>query len=337
MKKNISIYTDGACSGNPGPGGYGLVAIDGTDKEIFRDSNGYRKTTNNRMEILAAAKALELISNTCPVTDQSDRREIDIKITVYSDSQLVVNTMNQGWARRTNKDIWDRLDKAMAKLEETGAEVSFSKVKGHAGDTYNEIADSLAVEAIVKKCDHIDGVYENIARNENAGTKTKNATLIYEEEDDLVWYVEERLLYDVHDKVFSDKTYYLAKQLVKDHYYIPHGPLQRSTELGDEGFRDFLKLVRDGADPYDALDRAEANCAKRHAAMKEPVVTDIRFCGLHTPDRRHIEVSLSNGSTVTILPCCGGFEQTGCTQRESAVTVDIAWKYVGWLNGHGNL
>lgn len=320
----IDIYTDGACSGNPGKGGYGIIALDWEGNELFRARDGYRKTTNNRMEILAAARALEIIGE--KRTDLlPEGRETDIKVTVFTDSQLVVNTMNQGWSRKANKDLWTRLDSALDALESKDVKVVFVKVKGHSDDRYNAAADELAVHAADNFCDNADETYESIA--------AKNNTRQYKDEDELAWYVEEEFSFDIQEGYLSEESYRLAKRMVREHYYIPHGPRKHSMELGDEGFRDFLELIRNGADPYDALEQAEENCRQRYEASKEPEIVDINLCGHDTPDKRRIEIRLSNGTTVKVLPCHGGFEQTDCTQAESAVTVDVAWKFVGWLNG----
>lgn len=139
--KHIEIYTDGACSGNPGPGGYGIVLKYGDKiKEI---SKGYKLTTNNRMEILAVIIGLECLKEKCNVQ-------------VYSDSKYVVDAINQGWAEKwksngwmrnkkekaQNPDLWERLLNIIKEHE-----VTFNWVKGHAGHEYNEICDKLAVKA----------------------------------------------------------------------------------------------------------------------------------------------------------------------------------------------
>jgi len=148
---NVSIYTDGACSGNPGPGGFGYVVIM-NDKEYARsDKKGYRKTTNNRMEILAVIEALDFVNlnllNRLIAQQHKDGRETDIKVTVFSDSQLVVNTMNLGWSQKTNGDLWERLDFQISSCPK-GATVAFEKVKGHTGQKdWNSVVDALAVEA----------------------------------------------------------------------------------------------------------------------------------------------------------------------------------------------
>jgi ribonuclease HI len=139
--KHVVIYTDGACLGNPGPGGYGAVLLyNGARREL---SGGYRLTTNNRMELLAVIRALEALKEPCEVT-------------VYSDSQYIVQAMREGWAERwrangwrrnkkdraVNPDLWGRLlDLA------SGHRVTFEWVRGHAGNVENERADALAVSA----------------------------------------------------------------------------------------------------------------------------------------------------------------------------------------------
>ena len=91
--KQVTVYTDGACLGNPGPGGYGAVLLlDSHRREI---SGGFRLTTNNRMEIMAVIAALEALKEAC-------------RVTLYSDSQYVVNAMSKGWAQRWKANDWRR-------------------------------------------------------------------------------------------------------------------------------------------------------------------------------------------------------------------------------------
>jgi len=122
-KSSINIYTDGACRGNPGRGGWAAVVVGGGKRVIhgFEDS-----TTNNRMEILAAIKGLEIT-------------EKESMVTVYSDSQYLVNTMVKGWKRKANLDLWTRLDEISKDRD-----VSWAWVKGHSGDPLNEEADHWA-------------------------------------------------------------------------------------------------------------------------------------------------------------------------------------------------
>ena len=139
--KKVEIFTDGACSGNPGPGGYGVILkYNGHEKEL---SEGYKNTTNNRMELLAIIKGLEALKEPCEVT-------------VYSDSRYIVDAINKGWVRRwaannwkrnktetaKNIDLWIQLLKLLDRHK-----VTFVWVKGHAGHPENERCDELAVQA----------------------------------------------------------------------------------------------------------------------------------------------------------------------------------------------
>ena len=110
----ITIYTDGACLGNPGPGGWGAVITGDGIKRSVHGSNPH--TTNNRMEIMAVVEGLRNIS------DKSE-------VAVFSDSTYVINTMTKNWKRNKNKDLWDLLDQ-----EVTSRAVSWHWVKGHSGD-----------------------------------------------------------------------------------------------------------------------------------------------------------------------------------------------------------
>jgi ribonuclease HI len=139
--KKVTIYTDGACLVNPGPGGYGVVLLhDGKRKEL---SGGFRRTTNNRMEIMAALVGLRALKYPCVVP-------------LYTDSQYLANTIMLGWARRWRENRWMRtpIHKARnhdlwAQLLEacTPHQVTFEWVKGHAGIMENERADVLSVQA----------------------------------------------------------------------------------------------------------------------------------------------------------------------------------------------
>jgi cyclic pyranopterin phosphate synthase len=124
MTEEIQIYTDGSCLGNPGPGGWGtIVRRNGQDIELAGHED---ETTNNRMEVLAAIKGLETVPESS-------------KITLYSDSQYLVNTMTKGWKRKVNTDLWSRLDVLVSRRD-----VTWQWVRGHAGHRENERADKLA-------------------------------------------------------------------------------------------------------------------------------------------------------------------------------------------------
>ncbi|MDR0814978.1 MAG: ribonuclease HI [Bacteroidales bacterium] len=133
----ITIYTDGSASGNPGPGGYGIVLISGRFRKEL--SQGFQRTTNNRMELLAVITALEALK-----IPQS-------QVLVYTDSQYVVNAVEKKWvltweqkrfAGKKNADLWIRFLKIYRRHS-----VRFVWVKGHAGNTENERCDCLAVAA----------------------------------------------------------------------------------------------------------------------------------------------------------------------------------------------
>lgn len=143
-RKKVTLYTDGACSGNPGPGGYGAILIyKGIEKEI---SGGELDTTNNKMEIMAVLKGLEYLKEPCDVT-------------IYSDSAYVVNTIEKGWIYSWKKNNWIKSDKSKVKNIELWEKllelmeihnVTFVKVKGHADNEYNNRCDKLAVQESLK-------------------------------------------------------------------------------------------------------------------------------------------------------------------------------------------
>ncbi len=140
----VTIYTDGACSGNPGPGGWAAILMaGGHTKEL---SGGDKDTTNNRMELLGVISGLKALKYPC-------------KVTVYSDSAYIVNAFNQGWidkwiqngwknsakAQVANIDLWKELVELTSRHE-----VTFMKVKGHADNEYNNRCDELAVAESMK-------------------------------------------------------------------------------------------------------------------------------------------------------------------------------------------
>jgi ribonuclease HI len=133
----VVIYTDGACSGNPGPGGWGAILIFGDkEKEI---SGGELRTTNNRMEMMAAIRALEALTRPCKVELHTDSQYLRQGIT-----QWLANWKARGWKTAAkepvkNEDLWRELDQARLRHD-----VSWKWVKGHAGHPLNERADALA-------------------------------------------------------------------------------------------------------------------------------------------------------------------------------------------------
>jgi len=138
--KRVVVFTDGACTGNPGPGGYGAILQYGEHRREI--SGGFRRTTNNRMELMAAIKALEALKEPCTVT-------------LVSDSEYVVKGISKGWARGWRAKAWRRSGKTVPNWELWNRllelcernQVNLRWVEGHAGHVENERCDQLAVAA----------------------------------------------------------------------------------------------------------------------------------------------------------------------------------------------
>ncbi|MEP7257176.1 MAG: ribonuclease HI [Flavitalea sp.] len=150
-QKELVIYTDGSSRGNPGPGGYGAILQWGSrSKEI---SGGFRRTTNNRMELMAVIEALKSLNKE------------GLSIMVYSDSQYVVRAFEEGWLKnwiatgfkggKKNKDLWQEFDELAKKHK-----VRFKWVRGHADNAFNNRCDELATQAADGKGLGIDEGYE---------------------------------------------------------------------------------------------------------------------------------------------------------------------------------
>jgi ribonuclease HI len=140
MQGEITIYTDGAASGNPGKGGYGVVLISG--KHRLEKSEGFRLTTNNRMELLAVITGLEAL------------KIPESRVVIYTDSRYVADSVEKGWVfqweskafkKKKNPDLWIRFLKVYRKHK-----VRFVWIKGHASNPENELCDRLAVDAYRK-------------------------------------------------------------------------------------------------------------------------------------------------------------------------------------------
>jgi ribonuclease HI len=140
--ERVTIYTDGACSGNPGPGGWGaILQFNGTEKELM---GGEPHTTNNRMELLAAISALEALKRPCAVDLYTDSEYLRGGITGW-----INNWKRNGWRTKDKKpvkniDLWQRLDAALGEHH-----IQWHWVKGHAGHAMNERADQLARDGLV--------------------------------------------------------------------------------------------------------------------------------------------------------------------------------------------
>jgi len=161
--KHVIIYTDGGCIGNPGPGGYGVVLLHGEHRKEL--SGGFRKTTNNRMELTAAITGLEALKTRC-------------KATIYTDSQYLANGMTKGWAKRwkingwmrnkdekaINPDLWDRLLNLCSHHK-----VEFIWVRGHTGNPENERCDFLSTQSAKEKDLPPDMHFENAGNPSSSG------------------------------------------------------------------------------------------------------------------------------------------------------------------------
>ena len=157
--QTIIMYTDGAAKGNPGPGGFGTVLLARVNGKLYRKelSEGFRKTTNNRMELLAVIRGLESVRNK------------GSRIQIYSDSKYVVEAVEKGWiwswqkkgfAKKANTDLWKQFIPLYKNHD-----VKFHWVKGHAGLEENERCDELAVAAAESSQLKIDKGYENPESN----------------------------------------------------------------------------------------------------------------------------------------------------------------------------
>lgn len=149
----IEIYTDGSSKGNPGKGGYGIIILFKKSNYLKEFSEGFRNTTNNRMELFAVIEALKKI------------KSYSYLIHIYSDSKYVVNAINNNWILKwklknfygvKNSDLWKSLIQLLSKFN-----VKFFWLKGHSNNIFNQRVDTLAVKAAQKKNLKIDSYYEN--------------------------------------------------------------------------------------------------------------------------------------------------------------------------------
>ena len=139
----IELYTDGACSGNPGPGGWGaLLRWNGHEKSL---SGGEEETTNNRMEMMAVIKGLEALNKSSDVTLYTDSKYVLQGATEWLEGWKAKNWKSANKKPVKNKELWEQIDSLIQRHN-----VEFIWVKGHAGHKYNEFVDKLAVDAIPK-------------------------------------------------------------------------------------------------------------------------------------------------------------------------------------------
>ena len=153
----VRIFTDGACSENPGPGGWAVVI--NTSKECYTLSGNEQLTTNNRMELKAILEAFKKI-----IKKESKLTKSNNTYDIYSDSAYVVNTINNNWIEAwkknnwqttknedvKNKDLWEEFNELRNTANELGISITLNKIKGHSGNTFNELVDKLAKEESMK-------------------------------------------------------------------------------------------------------------------------------------------------------------------------------------------
>jgi len=160
----LVMYADGGCLDNPGPGGYGVVLLDGRQRKEL--TGGFRRTTNNRMELMACIAGLRAL-------------RAGKALTIFSDSSYVVNGMTRGWARKWQRNNWMRTDTEHAENADLWAallelcdkhKVAFVWIKGHANNPENERCDQLARQAALAKNRPLDEGYEERQRRRHVGT-----------------------------------------------------------------------------------------------------------------------------------------------------------------------
>lgn len=214
----LKVYTDGACSGNPGLGGWAFV-IPKLDVEV---SDYQENTTNNRMEIIAVIKALEYVKKHFFEED---------KIEIITDSQYVVNTMTKGWQKKKNVDLWNCLDEIIS----VSNEIKWTWVKGHAENKHNQRCDELAVQEYKNFQTFIKSQKEEEMRRE------------------LEWYGEKVKLdtigkivieYAPHEKWFVGKGHYVIihKCTCDVNSYVAEADSKRLLCVGD--YRDCKQAVQ---------------------------------------------------------------------------------------------
>jgi ribonuclease HI len=141
LMKNINIFTDGSCKGNPGPGGWAAILLEEKNAKPFAVLKGHEAdTTNNRMEMIAVIEALRYL-------DEQHLQNADV--TLHSDSSLVINTLLRGWKRKANIDLWEEMDELNEELT-----IEYQWVRGHAKNKWNNECDKIAVMESAKAKKH---------------------------------------------------------------------------------------------------------------------------------------------------------------------------------------
>ena len=217
------IYTDGSSMGNPGKAGYGYVIkyyniSDNAppEKNILTGSQCFRLSTNNRMEMLAAIKALE------QTYDLFNEKKIESnRVKLYSDSKLLVDGINQNWINKwkannwintskepvKNKDLWEWIHSLIYDYKIRGINLQFNWIKGHDGFEYNELADSLATEASASNKFEIDEIYE--AEDRSLYSKIDQRPK-YEKQSPILKYIKNKQMHKI-------PVFYLRRQRRKQY------------------------------------------------------------------------------------------------------------------------
>lgn len=141
QKHKIEIYTDGSCIGNPGPGGWGVIIL--TQDREAQIKGGELDTTNNRMEMTAIINALRWLKHEAKIDETNAN---DFAINLYSDSNLLIQTITKGWKKKANTDLWAKLDELRTPLK-----IEWIWVKAHDVNKYNNLADKLALSEATKQ------------------------------------------------------------------------------------------------------------------------------------------------------------------------------------------
>ena len=179
MSNYVQLYTDGACSGNPGPGGTGYVLIyykapegggEAKPNAQIEHGQGYKLTTNNRMEIMAGISGIRTIIANLDSGNQKDLSYVNI----FSDSKYFCDAVNQRWIDKwqqndwvtstktqvKNRDLWEKLLNVLSKIRSFGTNIQINHIPGHQGFEFNEMADKLATDAVRSNDKITDEVYE---------------------------------------------------------------------------------------------------------------------------------------------------------------------------------
>lgn len=250
--KKVLIYTDGGCERNPGGrGGYGVVIIyeDGSEKSL---SGGYRATTNNRMELMAAIKALEVLPDGCDVV-------------LKSDSKYLVETMSGRFSRGKNFDLWNILDNEAKRQNR----IKWEWVRGHNGNRYNELCDQLATEGMAIKSLETDKGYKGKI-SIPAQNKISQLSMNIPERDEKYIYSPKTAEDEAKEKGCNTecikairKFYKTDQHILEDYFSVKSGGLDSYSKLGET---ELNKII--GEKDADAISEVFSDPKDRKVAMR---------------------------------------------------------------------